>query len=728
MQTASMLSERHQRSVLFITVLLSLIAGSSLIFRTPGAEQLSSLQALLPVLATAVAASFALYWPVRWLAKAMRPLSRRTIALALCGAFLAGLLWTWLLPVRPAPDNQLDIAVAALGTKSPQAVSSEVWVRLEVDGKNVSPSTFKQSGDWIINGEFLVSAAGKQPTVAEWHGSYAQTARLVFVSHSWSGQARVQWGDQTRELDLYAPEGSSRSIHLGGIEQTDHVLSYPDRNARQFWVQLCDSALVGLLLLLAYFALSQRAGQPAPARVGNPGLLRESLWHALPLVVIGTLLIGIFYPALMTSDSLDQWRQSGSGQFNDAHPILYGFFLLAVRWVHGGAALAAFVQLLLFAAASGWLIASIRQAMQAPRWVGHASAVLLALYPLVSLTAVTLWKDVPYSAAVIALCALLIDKSFGNARNALSWGGAAGLAALVFACMALRHNGPAVSVAAILVLWFALPGSRKRVLLAAIVAIAGLLLLKGPITDLAGASRGTVSFIPYSHHLAAHLAAGHTPTDPAEAALLHQINGTDADWAYNCATVNPIVFNKNYNSALAAANSGALFDIWAKLAMARPDIEIDHLACSSALIWHVTDSPFDPLYLSGVGLWAPHGEVSWITGLPGDPVPDSMSPPLAQWFGTLVLQPDMQVYLRPAAFLLALAFAAVVGWSRRRDWHVLVVMALPLAHTGFLAISIVAQDARYQLPIYVVALACIPSLLAAARRPSHVPLEASTPA
>lgn len=717
MHTTSVLSARHTRAVVFITAALSLLAGSSLIFRTPGAEQLSALQAMLPILATAAAAGFPLYWSVRWLAQKMQPQSPRVRALAIGVAVLAGVLWTWVLPVRPAPDSRLDIAVAALGTKSIQAQSAEVWVRLEVDGSSVPAAQFKQNGDWTVNGEFLVWAAGKPPSVVEWHGTYAQTARLIFVSHPWSGQARVQWADHTRQLDLYTPEGGNRNIHLGGIEQTDYVLSYPDRNGRQLWVQFCDSVLVGLLLLLGYTGLTRRGAVPIPADATalTPRLRLESLWHALPLLLVGSVLIGVFYPALMTSDSLDQWRQSGTGQFNDAHPLLYGFFLLAMRWIHDSAAWVAFVQLALFAAATGWLIASIRQALQAPRWVGHASAILLALYPLVSLTAVTLWKDVPYSAAMIALCALLIDKCLGSARGTLSWRGAAALAALLFACMALRHNGPSVAVGAIIVLWFALRGARRRLLVGAIAAIAALLLLKGPITDLAGASRGTVSFIPYSHHLAAHLAAGHTPTDPADAALLKRINGTDADWAYNCATVNPIVFNKNYDSALAAANSSKLFDVWAKLAMARPDIEVDHAICSSALIWHVTDSPFDPLYLSSVGLWAPYGKVSWITGQPGDPVPASMSAPMAQWFGMLVLAPDMQVYLRPAAFLLALALATVVGWSRRRDWRVLLVLALPLAHSGFLAISIVAQDARYQLPIYVIALACIPSLIAAAR-------------
>ena len=126
-------------------------------------------------------------------------------------------------------------------------------------------------------------------------------------------------------------------------------------------------------------------------------------------------------------------------------------------------------------------------------------------------------------------------------------------------------------------------------------------LLKGPVSSVVGIDRKPVSYILYSHHIAAHLAAHHLPEDPQERALLRQLNHKQPDWAYNCATVNPVIFNPDFDAHQAMQHNDDLLRIWLALATKRPDIEYAHGLCSSGLIWRVIDSDIDPCILQALG-------------------------------------------------------------------------------------------------------------------------------
>lgn len=114
--------------------------------------------------------------------------------------------------------------------------------------------------------------------------------------------------------------------------------------------------------------------------------------------------------------------------------------------------------------------------------------------------------------------------------------------------------------------------------------------------------------------------------------------------------------------------------------------------------------------------------MTWITGEAGDPLPKSKSPQLAEFIGQMVLMPSMQAVFRPALFMYALIFACGVAMFRRNDRSMALLLFLPAVHTAFLSISIVAQDARYQLPLYAITLAAVPLLLGARRVTTKHPI------
>lgn len=709
-----------------IAALLSAGLAVSIISRIPGAERLGIWQTLSVVIPCGIGLWFVLVAVARrlleWLATLGRHARWWSVALALaCGA-----IWLYALPVGPAPASMVDVTVSVLDGKNAQAQGREVWLRLERDGVDVPLQELRRTGDWLDKSPFLLAANPQGRAAVQWQGSYTENLRLVFTSHAWSGRARVAWNGKRRDLDLYSAHGATASIDLGGVV-TNRYLAFPERTGRQWLTAACDALALGALTLFAFVLFAtRRASEDDLVPCGEPtNLLRQTVQFSIPMAVTSTFALLIFFPGLMTSDSLDQWHQAGIFSFNDAHPVLYGLFIGALRLAWNSPASVAFVQLLLFAASCGWLVSSVQRVTGAPTRLAWAASCLVALYPLLPLTAVTLWKDVPYAAAVIALTAFLMGTLPRRAAR-ISVPATLGLCLTMFCAMSLRHNGPPVALAAALALFLIARRSRIRIMLALVGACVLMVLLKGPFSNAIGVEKAQVSYIVYSHHLAAHLAAGHLPHLPQDTALLRRLNGSQADWAYSCATVNPVIFNTDFDTQQAAAHIKDLQRIWLELAARRPDIEYAHGLCSSALIWRVLDSERDPLYLSGVGLWAPKGKVVWITGESGNVVPDSRSPELAEFVGHMVLQPGMQAAFRPAFFMYALIFACGVGMFRRNDKTLALLLVLPAVHTAFLAISIVAQDARYQLPLYAIALIAVPMLLGARRLPTRSDDESTT--
>jgi len=709
--TTNMMRTIDRRGAL-VAAVLAIAAAVSIVARVPGSAWLPLHLYLVPVLLCATGLSLLAYPAALALINHLQRLTPRGRYWVTAAGLAAGLVVIFAWPIDPAPDSIADLSVSVLDGKNEQAQGREVWVRLERDGQNVPIVEFKQKGAWMDKAPFLVASDPKVPTAVQWRGSYSNNLRLIFISHSWSGRARVIWNGQQRDVDLYDANGKDAWLDIGGIAASQTHVAFPDRNLRQWFTAGCDVLLFGTLGLLVFLSLVHRRDALIPAR-SSRSMTVEAALYAAPLALSSVVSVLVFYPAMMTSDSLDQWRQAGRFAFNDAHPVLYGLFVAAMRSLWDSPASVALVQSALLAASCGWLVAVVRRATCASAYAAWLSALLVALYPLLPMTAITLWKDVPYAAATVALTALVVSRLFSPSDERIGTGETIGLSILMFCAMVLRHNGPPVAMAAALILLVFSKPSRLRVIVAASAAVAMMLLLKGPVSDAIGVQRSPFSYAVYSHHIGAHLAAGNLPDDPADRAILTSINSKQADWAYNCATINPTIFNPEFNVRRAIAHDDDLLRIMLGLARKRPDVEYYHGLCASGLIWRVRDLGRDPLYLSGVGLWAPQGRVTWITSAPGDPVMDSKSPQLAEFLGQMVLTPAVQASFRPAMFMYLLIFAGAVALLRRRDRRLLAVLCLPAVHTAFLAVSIIAQDARYQLPLYAIALATAPLLLGA---------------
>ena len=707
---SSLINGRNLRALSF--AIFSVGGGASLLFRIPRIWDIDGLSLLACIVVATIVFGLVAYVPSRWLVGRYLTWTSKQRAGAIAGSLIFGALWLFILPVSPAPQPRTTVNVEALGKHSASSQGSEVWLRMEADDKSVLPKDIRLFGDWVQDGDFVRSAGASGPNKVSWRGSAADI-RLVFVSHPWSGIARVTVNGVSKDIDLFSATGDSRVLTLSGPERSSHFLQFAHRTGIRQWMVAIGDVMLAAFVLLAAFAALGRTTRGEAFADDRGSLWKESLALGAPLALTGILALLIFYPGPMTSDSLDQWQQAANGEYVDAHPLLYGLIMFASRSAGGGPALVSLAQLTFLSLSCGWLIAVVARACNAPSWSAWMASGVLALHPFVWLTSITLWKDVPYSACIVGLTAFTVHRCILLPKQRVSWPAVAALAVMMFGAMSLRHNGPPVALACVLLLLWQLRHSRARVIAAGVLAVILLMGVRGPVSDALEVRRTSLSYMIFAHHIGAHLARGHYPVAAADRQLLEGFNPTQPDWAYSCATVNPLIFNERFNQAEAQRHVSDLRRIWLELAQNRPDIEADHGICGSALIWRLNASA--PLYLSSISIWAPEGKVRWIIPLhKDDPTEASLAPGFAQKIGHFLLRPELKRLYQPALYMYALVFACMLAVGRTGEKKLLLLLAIPATHTAFLAISIVAQDTRYQMPVMLVAL-CVVPLLALSR-------------
>jgi hypothetical protein len=65
-------------------------------------------------------------------------------------------------------------------------------------------------------------------------------------------------------------------------------------------------------------------------KVPQPVKRRKGFWplYALPMIAVWSIYFLTFFPGIMTPDSIRQWGQVISGQFNDALPVTHTLLVI----------------------------------------------------------------------------------------------------------------------------------------------------------------------------------------------------------------------------------------------------------------------------------------------------------------------------------------------------------------------------------------------------------------
>ena len=238
---------------------------------------------------------------------------------------------------------------------------------------------------------------------------------------------------------------------------------------------------------LVFAALAPRLMRRLSALELRPDPAREQ-WAVWPLyaIPIGVLALWylVYYPGGLSPDSINQYSQVLSGSYNDWHPVaqtLFAFWL-PLRLTGGWAGSVTLFQILLFGLALGYGFHSLY--LCAGRRLTEAAMLFVLLNPQTCNIAMFPWKDLSFGIGALFLTAFSLRILMSRGRwlkkplNLL-------LCALMLALTTLfRHNGILFTAFVVLALFFSAP--KKQTLLAAVLAIALVLGVKGPLYSAIG--------------------------------------------------------------------------------------------------------------------------------------------------------------------------------------------------------------------------------------------------
>jgi len=182
-----------------------------------------------------------------------------------------------------------------------------------------------------------------------------------------------------------------------------------------------------------------------------------------------------FYPGVMTADSLDQWRQALSGDYNDAHPFVSTLFMDTFRWIKDTPAWVSLSQVI----ATSSLVAGFVSYAQRRGVSWKLCAAIIAIFmiwPVYGIYSVTIWKDILYSILVVTACLvtylIIVDKRVARRQMPFII-----LAVLCAAIPLWRHNGLPYLLLPFIALLVVRMSQKKQILLSGGLALALFILI-----------------------------------------------------------------------------------------------------------------------------------------------------------------------------------------------------------------------------------------------------------
>lgn len=458
--------------------------------------------------------------------------------------------------------------------------------------------------------------------------------------------------------------------------------------------RLSTGAVIGFSLFFACILLAKSIQLRKPY-LSKYSLLTSSIKYTIPIGLVWGIYLLAFFPGMMSADSMAQWEQVLSGRFVDHHPAFHTFLLWLVTRIYLSPAVIAIAQIISLAFVAGLWFAFFER-MGVRRWIIWLLALIFAFTPVNGTMVNTLWKDIPYSIAVLGITLIIAKIVFTRGAWLKSILAKILLGIIFVFVLLLRHDGVILGVGTLLLLIISYPGQWKAWLISCTLCAILYFGIRGPIYKWVGVEK-TSTLSEGSLSLYA-LAAYAIPGTQAELSI-SSIDLQTSDWNCNMWTnLSPDKLVSDVNRSISPR------ELIGNLINRIPRILLYDARCARSLGWVI---------------WDPNGEVrnaSHVQVLV-DPnpymlQPDSKIPLLREWISNWVVRtsqdPNLNWFLwRPALFLYISVFISGVLIIRNHSvrFGLLSVPIIIQALTFTLLVS--PPNFRYYYAVYLVALMSI---------------------
>jgi hypothetical protein len=464
---------------------------------------------------------------------------------------------------------------------------------------------------------------------------------------------------------------------------------------------LADGVGIGFIALIISAWLAKRT-----ALASDPNVSRWAwLGYSLPSGLYWLYYLWAFWPTLISQDSVFQWNEMVIGKFHDDHPAIHTFTNWLITRAWNSPALIAIVQIVLLSLVIGLSLAWMRRHGM-PRWLAVTACFLLAFSPTNAMLVITLWKDILYCTALVALVIAVLaivqtDGHWLTRRYSWLW-----LAIPAIVVCLFRHNGPPVAVAVLFVLPIAFWRQWRPLLLSMATCAVCIALVKGPLYHTVGVQPvgRWLKAAPLLHQIAAHIKAK-TPLKPEEQAVLNRVIPLEdgKTWPYNPVSWDSILVDKGFSYDAVDEQLPELVKIYFSLMMRRPDVSFEHWKSSSRLVWQVR---WSPVYLAAV-FFRDHRAMRYDPAMLGTPPetwifePSYVDRPLPPCIERSCDVNYHWLTWRPAMYMYLFFAGCVMAGIRSRNGKYLLV-ALPIFVQGsIMSITSISPDFRYHWGVYM---------------------------
>lgn len=435
---------------------------------------------------------------------------------------------------------------------------------------------------------------------------------------------------------------------------------------------------------------------------------RLGILSFLPLVVwwLG------FFPGFMSSDSIDQLGQIQRFEISNFHPAFHTITLWAITRIWNSPGAVTLAQAAVMALLLG-LIATRLVKLGVRPWLSVAAVWFVSLLPAVGATTITIWKDVPYTLALLWVFAETLSIAADPKGFWTSWAGPARLGLALGLAWLYRQNGFITVVLFGLVLAIVFRRQLRGLIITGATTAVVVVAAHTLVFNAFGVTPATIEpsevFIP---DVAAVLADDPEVFTNADLAVLKRIAPLDI-WTgrYSCYESTSLVFDPSFDVAAIRSDPASFRAVVARAALGDPAAVLRHRLCAASYL-------FVPVQPDGAYFHRPPFDIPPNTlGIARDPVSwkaHAIAKAIFVW-----AEPDDRLWLtwRPA-IALWIAAAGYVLLAARRRWRLLLPGALLAAQLINVAALSPAQEFRYAFGLYVMAWLSVPLIAASAGRAS----------
>ena len=314
-------------------------------------------------------------------------------------------------------------------------------------------------------------------------------------------------------------------------------------------------------------------------------------------VIIFSFYLYVYNPGLMTFDSFNQVHQIASGRYTNWHPFFHTFIEMLLYKIYSSPISVGIFQILTFSII--WMVickyfrnndeninlADIKSDREFI--IQSIITLIICLIPINAIYAITLWKDVLFSYAILFLCFLIkvmIDKKCKVSIKFMI------LLGFTIACVAqLRLNGLYVIVPLLIIIAYYLyrhDKTEKFFIKLPVIAIIFILLIASLNVAYNVQDNAKDATLSKTTHMLANYDLYHK-LDAKDSAKFHElINETAVKDKYNTFFTDPV--RNAANESVFEANKGEYIGMALKYSLQDPIHFIKYMLSSSEITWDIT--------------------------------------------------------------------------------------------------------------------------------------------